>query len=135
VRGDVEESTMPKETKHHVRQNILHNARELRRSLTLTETKLWQRLRNNSLDGYKFRRQTPMGSYILDFCCFSASLVIEIDGASHDERLEYDEQRTAWLNEQGFKVMRFTNQEILQNLEGILETILMECEKRSNNQD
>jgi very-short-patch-repair endonuclease len=123
---------MPKETRHHNKPNILRNARELHRPLTMTESKLWQRLRNNSLSGYKFRRQTPMGSYILDFCCFSTKLIIEIDGASHDERLEYDEQRTKWLNEQGFKVIRFTNQAILQNLEGVLETILTECEKRSN---
>ncbi len=75
------------------------------------------------MEGLKFRRQQPIGSYIVDFVCFSKMLVIEVDGGQHAEN-EKDKQRDAWLRGEGFKVLRFWNNEVLQNIEGVLETIL-----------
>jgi len=100
-------------------------ARALRQRSTDAEKKLWRYLRAKQLDGVKFRRQEPIGKYIVDFVCFSHRLVIELDGGQHAqprERLS-DQQRDAWLREQGFKVLRFWNDDVLRNIEGVVETI------------
>ena len=75
-------------------------------------------LRAKRLCGLKFRRQHPMGNYIVDFACLEASLIVEVDGGQHADRQEYDRERTAWLEGRGFRVLRFWNSEVLTNIEG-----------------
>jgi len=99
-------------------------AKQLRRELTTEERRLWYRLRIRRFAHYKFRRQHPVGNYILDFVCCEARLAIELDGGQHDEREEYDRQRTVWLNQKGWQVIRFWNNEIWHNEEGVLDEIL-----------
>lgn len=94
-------------------------ARELRRRQTSTEDLLWQQLRGRRL-GHKFRRQVPVGRYTVDFLCFAAKLVIEIDGAQHAATAEYDAARTAEIEAQGLRVIRFTNREIRERLDDVL---------------
>lgn len=98
-------------------------ARELRRELTPIEAILWQRLRSRRLAGLKFRRQHPIGPFITDFYCAERKLVIEIDGDTPAEKARYDASRTAWLEEQGIRVIRFNNRDVLDNLPGVLEMI------------
>ena len=84
-------------------------ARELRKKMTASEWRVWNKLRLRQLDGWKFRRQAPIGPYVVDFVCFAARLVVELDGSSHDDvKVEYDERRQAWLESQGFKVLRLS---------------------------
>lgn len=99
-------------------------ARELRKDMTYAEKRLWQYLRNGQLDGARFRRQHAVDTYIVDFFCAKSKLVIEVDGDSHAAQMEYDAARTQWLNEQHhYRVLRFTNQEVLTNIEAVIETI------------
>jgi very-short-patch-repair endonuclease len=98
-------------------------ARTLRRNPTDAEQRLWSRLRGRQLDGCRFRRQTPLGPYVVDFACLAARLVIEVDGGQHSWRAEKDAARRSWLEVNGFHVLRFWNNEVLGNLEGVLETI------------
>jgi len=85
-------------------------------------------LKGKNLEGIKFRRQEPIGDYIVDFVAFENRLVIEVDGGQHaDEEKDKDTRRDAWLRSQGFRVLRFWNNEVLQNLEGVLETIRVNC--------
>jgi very-short-patch-repair endonuclease len=92
-------------------------ARALRRKMTLPEVLLWQKLRGGQLEGLKFRRQHPLGPYILDFFCSSAWLAIEVDSAAHDakHRLRHDRRRDRWLNEQNIKVLRIAAADILRD--------------------
>ena len=101
-------------------------AKQLRKSSTEAEKRLWRLLRGKQLAGYKFRRQEPIGSYIVDFVCYRPQLVIELDGGQHDttKQRAHDEQRTAWLRSQGFAVIRFWNNQLLENEAGILHDIL-----------
>jgi len=103
---------------------ILSNARDLRKNLTDTEKLLWQLLRGEQL-GVKFRKQHPVGNYIADFACLDPKLIIELDRGQHNEEsnVKKDAARTAFLEEQGFKVVRFWNNEVSENIEGVLETI------------
>jgi len=101
----------------------MSQARVLRRNRTSAEQKLWSRLRNRQLEGYKFRRQVPLGRFIVDFCCYDERLVIELDGGQHAERREEDAACTQWLEDRGFRVLRFWNDEVFENLDGILEVI------------
>ena len=101
----------------------VETARRLRREMTGPERKLWSRLRNNQLHGLKFRRQVPLGPYVVDFLCQEAKLVVEIDGFQHASTIDADEQRTAWLAENGYRVLRFWNNDVLQELDGVLEKI------------
>ena len=100
-------------------------ARKLRRKHTDVERKLWSALRNRQFAGCKFRRQQPIGPYIVDFVCFESQLVIELDGGQHglDDAITYDEARTRFLAKDGFKVLRFFNHEINENLNGVLDAI------------
>ncbi len=98
-------------------------ARYLRNNLTDAEQFIWQYLRKRQLSGYKFRRQQTIGKYIVDFVCFERKLIIEIDGGQHAEQVEYDIQRTKWLNTQGFKVLRFWNNEVFQEIDAVIERI------------
>lgn len=100
-------------------------AKQLRQTMTRAETLLWRHLKANRLDGLGFRRQTPIRNYIADFICMSAKLVIELDGESHDfdERQKADQKRDAFFVSEGFQVLRFTNDQVMSNLEGVVETI------------
>ncbi len=101
------------------------HAKSLRRNQTDAERKLWHHLRDRRLDGWKFRRQHPAGPYVLDLYCADANLMIEIDGGQHDddEHRIHDEKRTAYLVSQGLKLMRFWNNEVMENTMGVLEAI------------
>ncbi|MBI4178589.1 endonuclease domain-containing protein [bacterium] len=101
------------------------NARaiELRKTMTESEKKLWYHLRLRQRDGCKFRRQHPLGPYVVDFVCLDKRLIIEVDGGQHAEQEGYDRERTAWLESAGFRVMRFWNNEILREMEAVLEQI------------
>jgi very-short-patch-repair endonuclease len=110
-------------------------ARDLRKSMTVTERRLWSHLRGHKLDGWKFRRQHPIGDYVVDFVCLAAHLVIELDGSSHDNeaQFDYDEGRQAWLESQGYKVLRFSADSAGGDyLEGVWDTIQFELEQSAN---
>ena len=98
-------------------------ARLLRRDQTDAERKLWARLRDRQLQGAKFRRQHPLAPYIVDFCCPETKLVIELDGGQHATRHEIDATRTAFLHTKGYRVLRFWNNDVLANMEGVLHRI------------
>ena len=102
---------------------IRAKARELRKTPTEAERLLWRHLRLRQLGGYKFRRQQPIGLTIVDFVCFEKKLVIEVDGGQHSEQIHEDEERSAWLGGQGFRVMRFWNNEVLRDVEAVKEVI------------
>jgi len=97
--------------------------KHLRQHMTDSEIALWRHLRAHRLNGEKFRRQQPIGRYVVDFVHFGARLIVEADGGQHNSAAA-DEQRDTWLRAQGFTVMRFWNNEIMQNLAGVLETIM-----------
>lgn len=100
-------------------------ARALRRRLTLPEVLLWQAIRGRKLGGARFRRQHPVGPYILDFYCEASRLAVEIDGAGHEhpDQALHDRSRTEWLNTQGIIVYRLAARDVLSNLEGVLASI------------
>ena len=114
---------------HRVYPPTLARARELRRQQTPAESELWARLRNRQLGGFKFRRQYPIGGFIVDFYCAACRLVVEIDGGSHADQVEYDQARTVWLSEQDYHVIRFRNRDDHRRIDGVLEAILAECQK------
>ena len=100
--------------------------------MTDVERKLWYRLRDRTLIDHKFRRQCAIGNYIADFCCIERRLIIELDGEQHCEKTKaYDDQRTKELGTHGFRVIRFWNQEIANNLDGVLEEILRQLQASS----
>ena len=103
---------------------MIQRARELRQRQTPAEAQLWQALRSRQADGLKFRRQHPIGPYIADFYCAQARLVIEIDGDSHAEQVEYDQARTDWLESQGYRVLRYTNSEVQEKITAVLAHIV-----------
>ncbi|HOQ67429.1 MAG TPA: endonuclease domain-containing protein [Candidatus Atribacteria bacterium] len=100
-------------------------ARGLRKRQTDAERVLWNKLRNKQIEGVKFRRQQPIGSYIVDFVSLEIKLIIEIDGGQHNGRRvrEKDEEREKWLKGKGYQILRFWNNDVLTNIEGVLEKI------------
>lgn len=98
-------------------------ARHLRSQLTPAEAILWQALQRRQLDGLKFRCQHPVGRFILDFYCPMRKLVVEVDGIIHEQQKEYDDARTAHLEEFGYRILRFTNAEVMNNLASVLDRI------------
>jgi len=98
-------------------------AKSLRQQMTDAERLLWRHLRNRGLGGWKFRRQYPVGPFVVDFICLEKNIVIEVDGGQHAEREELDLQRSAYLNKMGYKVLRFWNNEVLQETEAVLNSI------------
>lgn len=98
-------------------------ARKLRKNPTEAERVLWQHLRQKSIEGHRFRRQHPMGPYVLDFVCLEEKMVIEVDGGQHAADVVSDANRTFWLKKNGFKVIRFWNHEVLKNLEAVIRVI------------
>lgn len=109
-------------------QNIEQVARLLRQKLTPAEAQLWSALRGRQLLGLKFRCQHPVGRFILDFYCPSCKLVIEVDGGIHAQQKAYDEARTAHLQSFGYRVLRFTNEEVLNDLQTVLARIVEAAE-------
>jgi very-short-patch-repair endonuclease len=101
-------------------------SRVLRKNQTDAEHQLWMILRNHQFEGWKFRRQQPLGKYIVDFVSFDAKLIIEVDGGQHNQlrNLDEDAHRSKFLEQQGFRVIRFWNSDVLQNLEGVASNIL-----------
>ena len=104
-------------------------AKHLRKNSTDAERALWKHLRNKQLIGCKFRRQAPIGNYIVDFVCFSQSLIIEVDGGQHLTQTDYDAKRDKWLQSQGFTVLRFWDNDALADTDSVLERIMLELEK------
>ncbi|MGJ5065522.1 endonuclease domain-containing protein [Bradyrhizobium oligotrophicum] len=111
---------------HAVVSNRQRNrAKQLRQAMTRAETLLWRYIKADRIDGASFRRQVPFRNYIADFACFSAKPVIELDGESHDftERQARDAERDAFFAAEGFEVLRFTNEQVTSNLEGVVAAI------------
>jgi len=108
------------------REEMRNRSGVLRREQTLVEKRMWHRLRAKQFYGIKFRRQHPIGPYIVDFCSPSAKLVIELDGGRHADQREYDERRTSYLKQYGFKVLRFWDNEVWHNMDGVLFKIAIE---------
>jgi very-short-patch-repair endonuclease len=103
--------------------DIKQKAKQLRVNSTDAEYRLWQHIRNRQLDGWKFRRQMPFDHYIADFVCAELKLIIEIDGGQHAEVGLYDAERTKYLQSEGYQLVRFWNNEVLGNTDGVLERI------------
>jgi len=112
----------------------LSRARRLRKNATPSEKLLWPRLRDRRFANFKFRRQQPVGPYIVDLFCAEAQLVIELNGESHVGKEAYDEKRARWLKSQGHKVLRIWDSEIYENLDKVMEMIYEECMARSKPQ-
>ena len=105
------------------------SARELRSNLTDAKWRLWQKLKRRQIAGVKFRRQQPIGYFIVDFVCFEHRVIVEVDGGQHAAQLHYDEQRTRWLEAQGYRVLRFWNNDVLANTEAVAQAVLDAVEK------
>ncbi len=105
--------------------NLKQYSRQLRGSMTDSERRLWTKIRMKQLKGYQFYRQKPIGDYIVDFFCPKAKLLIEVDGSHHlvGETIEYDRIRDDYLNSFGLRVLRFTNNDVLTNITGVVKNI------------
>ncbi|MDB5501283.1 MAG: (cytosine-5-)-methyltransferase [Tardiphaga sp.] len=101
-----------------------NNAKVLRTNMTDAERRLWYLLRAHRFAGFKFKRQIPIGRYIVDFVCRAERLIIEVDGGQHADSSQSDRTRDLWLEDQGFRVLRFWNNEVQNNTDGVLEVIL-----------
>ena len=110
-----------------VSQELKNRARELRSNQTDVEAKLWRRLRDRQVFGAKFRRQHPIGSYIVDFCCPTLRLIVELDGGQHAEQGAADQARTYFLESRGYRVLRFWNNQVMTQLDDVLEEISKCC--------
>jgi very-short-patch-repair endonuclease len=110
---------------------IQKHARKNRLNPTEAEKKIWQKIFSRKQTGYKFLRQHPIGQYIPDFYCRELKLIVEIDGDSHSFQEEYDRKRTVYFELRELKVIRFSNQDVLHNIEGVSEIIMQEKSKRS----
>ena len=102
------------------------HARDHRNNPTKAEYRLWYYLSRRQMKGFRFRRQQQIGRFIVDFVCYEKKLIVELDGGQHSEQQVYDSERTRWLVSQGFKVLRFWNNEVLGNMEGVLGVIAQE---------
>ncbi len=111
-----------------------HQAIQLRKKSTPAERKLWSRIRDEQL-GVTFRRQHAVGIYIPDFCSPKAKLIIELDGSQHLEQQEHDEERTKYLESQGYKVVRFWNNDVLKDIENVIRVILFAMESDASKED
>jgi len=112
---------------------IAEQAKSLRKDSTEAEMLLWRHLKAKRFCGYKFRRQEPIGKFIADFVCFETKIIIELDGVQHKESRERDQERDRWLEENGFKVLRFWNNELFESLESVLNSIKKQLGPPSSN--
>ena len=106
---------------------VIDRARGLRRRSPPPERILWSILRGRRLGGLKFRRQEPIGPYVVDFCCRERKLVVELDGMSHDDKQQHDELRARWLEEQGYRILRVTNWDVNEDIEAVARWIAREA--------
>ena len=106
-------------------------ARQLRRNPTPAEQILWSHLRNKRLNGWKFRRQHPLGKFVADFCCPACKLIVEVDGPIHDQKIDYDESRTEVFTAYGYRVLRFSNEQVETNVGLVLTEISAACDLAS----
>jgi very-short-patch-repair endonuclease len=127
--GEHEGGKMPRKKRSNPKTK--HNAIQLRKKSTPAERKLWSRIRNDQL-GVTFRRQHAIGNYIPDFCCPKAKLITDLDGSQHLEHIEYDEERTKYLGSLGYKVIRFWNNDVTNNIDGVILAILHEMEDETS---
>jgi very-short-patch-repair endonuclease len=98
-------------------------ARELRKNITDKERLLWSELRGKQFGGFKFRKQAPIGEFIVDFVCFDRKVIVELDGDQHAVSVEADKKRSEWLRSQGFRVLRFWNHEVVEDADMVMEAI------------
>jgi very-short-patch-repair endonuclease len=105
------------------KMNLTPIAKKLRKSSTEAENRLWRRLRARQMAGFKFRRQQPIGRYVVDFVSFEGKLIVELDGGQHKAQELQDRERDEWLGSRGYSVLRFWNNEVFENLEAVLEVI------------
>ena len=110
--------------KYYYNHNLLEKARWLRNNATLSEVLLWQRLKGGQLFGYDFHRQKPLLNYIVDFYCKNLNLIIEIDGLSHDYKLDYDKQRDANLKSVGIHILRFDDHHVKKDIDNVVQIIV-----------
>jgi len=96
-------------------------AQMLRKRMTDAERRLWSKLRMRQVEGFRFRRQAPVGPYVVDFICLELKLIVEVDGGQH-AMPQADAKRTAWLESEGYRVIRFWNNDVLKNTEGVLQS-------------
>ena len=106
----------------------LNFRRRLRHEQTDTERKLWSLLRSRQLEAYKFRRQHPIGPYVVDFCCLEKRLIVELDGRQHADRIAYDQRRTEFLQSKGYRVLRFWDNQVFKETEAVVEKVLTELD-------
>jgi very-short-patch-repair endonuclease len=115
--------------KKHPVDGARARAGTLRQNMTEAERRVWQILRSHRMKGYKFRRQVPIGRYIADFVCHGARLIVEIDGGQHDRSSPREAERSGFLQNEGYRIVRFWNNEVLANLDGVHETIADELSR------
>ena len=115
-----------RDVKKHPAPGAHARARDLRRNMTAAERRIWQILRSQQMQGYKFRRQLPIGRYIVDFACHEARLIVEIDGGQHDRSSPQEAARSAFLQNEGYRLLRFWNNDVLANLDGVHAVIAEE---------
>lgn len=120
--------------KYRSNPQTMHIAGQLRKNPTPAERKLWAALRNDQL-GVNFRRQHAIGTYIPDFVCIKKKLIIELDGSQHLEQAEYDAERTKFLESQGYKVIRFWNNAVMNDINGVISAIQFALEDRAEKAD
>jgi very-short-patch-repair endonuclease len=106
-------------------------ARLLRKNQTFAEAALWQRLRNREFCGHKFRRQVPIGPYVVDFLCNAARIIVEVDDGQHAKQVHEDTMRDAYLRSHGYEIVRFWNNEVLGNLDGVLQSLTLTLSQRA----
>jgi very-short-patch-repair endonuclease len=119
-----------REGRHRIAPAQTARVNRLRRESTAPERLLWSRLRAGQLNGLKFRRQAALGPFIVDFYCPAAMLIVELDGMSHDGRRTYDAARTAFLKERGLRVVRYTNDDVLRNVDAVADDIARHATSR-----
>jgi very-short-patch-repair endonuclease len=108
-------------------KHMIDRARTLRQTETPPEQLLWLALRNEQIGGMKFRHQHPIGPYVADFFCHSAKLIVEVDGMSHDDKMHQDSEKTKYLEQQGLRVLRVTNEDVMRDLDAVTREIARLC--------
>lgn len=116
---------------HRTNPTTFAHSYELRHHQTEAETKLWQTLRSHRLENIHFRRQHAIGAYIVDFCAPRQKLIIEVDGGQHASQQKYDIERTEFFESRGYRVLRFWNHEVMENLDGVVRMIMEALEKKN----
>jgi very-short-patch-repair endonuclease len=115
--------------KKHPSNGTRERATALRREMTEAEKMIWERLRSRQTEGFRFRRQVPLGRFIADFVCHEAKLIVEVDGGQHDSSSEQEARRTCFLESQGYRVLRFWNNEVLENPDGVQTVVAQDLRR------